>query len=99
MSEPLSISYFSEHLNSKFQMQSNDTSRLDIELVEVKQHGSSQSPYQFSLRFAAPLTAPLSQGAFTLEHEKLGEQYIFLVPVDRDDQHLYYEAVFNNPQD
>jgi hypothetical protein len=98
MSEVLTFSNFSEHLNSKFHMLVNDTSRLEIELVEVKQHRASQSPYQFSLQFAAPLTAPHSQGAFTLVHEKLGEQYIFLVPVAKDNEHLYYEAVFNNPQ-
>jgi hypothetical protein len=98
MSEALQISDFSGQVNSKFQMQVNDTSALEIELIDVKQHGASESPYQFSLRFAAPLSAPTSQGTFRLEHEKLGEQYMFLVPIARDNEKLYYEAVFNNPQ-
>jgi hypothetical protein len=98
MSEVLQISDFSEHINSKFQMHINDTTALEIELVDVKKHGTSESPYQFSLNFGAPLTAPLSQGTFRLEHEKLGEQYLFLVPIARDNERLYYEAVFNNPQ-
>jgi hypothetical protein len=98
MSEVLQITDFSEHLNSKFQMQVNDTTTLEIELVAVKKHGASESPYQFSLNFAAPLTAPLSQGIYKLEHEKLGEQHIFLVPIAKNAENLYYEAVFNNPQ-
>lgn len=98
MSEVLKISDFSEHLNSKFQMQVNDTTTLEIELVDAKKHGSTDSPYLFSLRFAAPLNAPREQGAFILQHEKMGEQYIFLVPTAIDAERLYYEAVFNNPQ-
>jgi hypothetical protein len=98
MSDALQISDFSEHVNSKFQMQVNDTTTLEIELLGVKKHGSTDSPYQFSLRFAAPLTAPRNQGAFILHHEKMREQYIFLVPTAMDAERLYYEAVFNNPQ-
>lgn len=98
MSEVLQISDFSPHVNSKFQMHINDSASLGIELVEVTQHGSSQSPYQFSLKFSAPHAAPRSQGIYRLEHEALGEQSLFLVPVAADDKWLYYEAVFNNPQ-
>jgi hypothetical protein len=98
MSEILTISDFSAQLNSKFHMHINDSASLSIELVEVNQHGASESPYQFSLKFAAPHAAPRSQGTFRLEHPALGEQYIFLVPTALDDRWLYYEAVFNNPQ-
>lgn len=76
----------------------NDTTTLEIELLEVHQHGASQSPYQFSLKFGAPLSAPRQQGTFTLRHQTLGEQFIFLVPTAMDNERLYYEAVFNNPQ-
>jgi hypothetical protein len=98
MSEALKISDFSAHLNSTFLMYTDDSDALSIELVEVKQHGASQSPYQFSLKFAAPQAAPRSQGTFRLEHDGLGEHYLFLVPTAIDDKWLYYEAVFNNPQ-
>lgn len=98
MSEVLKISDFTVHLNSKFQMHVDDATALEIELVEVTKHGASESPYQFSLKFGAPLEAPISQGSFKMEHEKLGEQYFFLVPIAKDAQRLYYEAIFNNPQ-
>jgi hypothetical protein len=98
MSEVLKISDFSAHVNSKFHLHINDSASLGIELVEVKQQGASQSPYQFSLKFSAPQAAPRSQGTYRLEHEALGELYLFLVPVAMDEKWLYYEAVFNNPQ-
>lgn len=98
MVEVLKNSDYAEHLNSKFQMRLDEATVLEVELVEVTTHGASATPYQFSLKFAAPLNAPVRQGIFKLEHEKLGEQQLFLVPVGKDNQRLYYEAVFNNPQ-
>jgi hypothetical protein len=32
---------------------------------------------------------------FRLEHDKIGAIDLFLVPVRKDEQGLYYEAVFN----
>jgi hypothetical protein len=98
MLEVLKISDFAEQVNSKFQMRIDETTAFEVELVEAKKHGTTESPYQFSLNFAAPLTAPASQGLYRLEHEKMGELQLFLVPVAKDNQWLYYEAVFNNPQ-
>ena len=98
MVEALKISDFAEHVNTRFQMRIDEATAFEVELVEVTKHGATESSYQFSLKFAAPLAAPLSQGLFILEHEKLGEQPLFLVPIARDNQRLYYEAVFNNPQ-
>ncbi|MBI3651452.1 MAG: hypothetical protein HY231_10575 [Acidobacteria bacterium] len=92
------FSDFAAQLNTKFQMHLNEATVLEIELVEVAKHGASTSPYQFSLRFAAPLNAPLAQGIFKMRHDSMGEQQLFLVPVARDNDHLYYEAVFNSPQ-
>jgi hypothetical protein len=98
MSEIFSITDFEAQLNSTFQMYINDTTAFAVELIEVRKHGNTQSPYQFSLKFSAPLTAPVAQGIYKMLHEIMGEQHLFLVPIARDAEHLYYEAVFNNPQ-
>lgn len=98
MLEVLKITDFAEQVNSKFQMRIDEATAFEVELVEVKKHGATESPYQFSLKFAAPLTAPVSQGLYRLDHEKMGEQQLFLVPIAKDKERLYYEAVFNNPQ-
>jgi hypothetical protein len=94
----LTISNFEAHLNSTFQMYLDEATVVEVELVDVKKHGNTTSPYQFSLRFAAPLTAPVNQNIYKMQHEQLGEQHLFLVPIAKDKDRLYYEAVFNNPQ-
>ncbi|HST41268.1 MAG TPA: hypothetical protein VLK58_17255 [Conexibacter sp.] len=48
----------------------------------------------FALQFSGPADAPLAQGVVPLEHAALGRLEIFLVPIDRDADSLYYEAVF-----
>ena len=37
----------------------------------------------------------LQQGMYQLQHDQLGALELFLVPVGRDHEGLYYEAVFN----
>ena len=98
MLDLFAISDFEAHLRSKFQMFIDEATALEVELVDVKKHGNTESPYQFSLHFAAPLSAPPRQGSFKMQHEKLGELHLFLVPIARDQAQLYYEAVFNNPE-
>jgi hypothetical protein len=98
MLDLFAISDFEARLNTTFQMYINETTSLEVELVDVKKHGNTESPYQFSLKFAAPPGAPINQGIYKMLHESLGEQHLFLVPTARDAEHLYYEAVFNNPQ-
>ena len=49
----------------------------------------------FSLLFHGPLEPALPQCMYKLSHEQVGIADVFLVPVERDEQGLYYEAVFN----
>jgi len=63
-------------------------------LVEVNALGSSTKQEQFSLQFRAPRDAPISQGIYRLEHDRLGALDIFLVPIGLDGNGVRYEAVF-----
>jgi len=49
----------------------------------------------FSLEFLGPLNPVFGQGTFKLLHEDAGEFNIFLVPVEKCDDGIIYEAVFN----
>jgi hypothetical protein len=49
----------------------------------------------FTLLFRAPVTAPNEQGLYTLRHATLGDVELFLVPVKKNDEGLFFEAVFN----
>lgn len=88
---------FLSHLNSRFQMTAEDGSTHELELVQVTENSPSPRQEQFVLQFRAPLTAPSSQSIYELQHEQLGSGSIFLVPVNRKAEGLFYEAVFNRP--
>lgn len=49
----------------------------------------------FTLTFRGPGEPRLAQGIHRLEHERLGELEIFLVPIRPDERGPLYEAVFN----
>jgi hypothetical protein len=97
MLDSLHYEDFVPHLNSKFQMRAGEQS-WEIELVEVADRSPSPKQEQFALQFRAPLDAPPFQSLFELEHVTLGKGGVFLVPVSRNDQGLYYEAIFNRPR-
>ncbi len=84
-------------VNSKFQMRVGNQT-WEVELVEVTDKSPSPKQEQFALQFRAPLDAPPFQALFELKHAALGTGAMFLVPVNRDAQGLYYEAIFNRPR-
>jgi len=49
----------------------------------------------FSVLLQGPVTAPLQQGTFAVEHPLRGRFDLFLVPVARSPTAIDYEAVFN----
>lgn len=49
----------------------------------------------YTLDFRGPLEFPLQQNLYRLSHDDLGEVDLFLVPVGRDEDGLYYHVVIN----
>lgn len=86
---------FAENLNTLFRAVLQDSSVIEMELIEVIDRRSTPSQEQFSLLFRAPKEAPLEQGLYQLEHDQLESGELFLVPVSRDDKGVCYQAVFN----
>ena len=95
MLEKLTREIFAENLNTRFRMFPQGGPVVEVELIEVKPGRSTPRQEQFAILFRAPQDAPAQQGMFRLEHDKVGAIDLFLVPVRRDEQGLYYEAVFN----
>ena len=79
-------------VNTKFSL-ADAENPLEIELVEVTEPVVTTNQTHFSLYFRS--AAILPQQTYRLIHEKLGEQFIFLVPTARDANGCVYEAVFN----
>jgi hypothetical protein len=67
-----------------------------LELVEVEKHDDvAGQTGRFSACFRGPLEHFLPQSTYRLEHEGLGGVEIFIVPLRKDGEGIYYEAVFN----
>jgi len=89
---------YAPHLNSKFIVQLQNGSTMDLELTQVEEKSLSPRQEEFALTFRAPLGAPLEQQIFNLQHEQLGSGLMFLVPSGKDAEGVTYEAVFNRPK-
>lgn len=73
--------------------------RFELELREataLKYHDPKiHARHPFSLLFVCPDERLLEQGAYAIEHERLGMLEIFIVPIKADAEGVHYEAVFN----
>jgi hypothetical protein len=95
MSEELTQEQFRENINTRFTVIFNSEEPLELELVECNDLGTTPRQEQYSLIFTGPPNRLMPQGIYSIVHESLGELSLFLVPIKRDNVHLYYEAVFN----
>lgn len=95
MPDIFDIEMFEGHQNSKFLMHYGDSQTAELELVKVTDVGSSERQKQFSLLFQGPSEAPVAQGIYRVDHDKLGDLDLFLVPIAKDDSGVRYEAIFN----
>jgi hypothetical protein len=68
-----------------------------LETAEKLRHATAgQAERQFSLLFRGGADCSLEQNTYTLEHARLGQLHLFMVPVQlRKDGVRYYEAIFN----
>ena len=89
---------FSQHVGTKFHVKAEQR-EIELELVEVKGYVSQEIEQggmeRFSVFFAGPGDPFLPQKVYRLEHERMGEFELFLVPIAGDEKGYRYEAVFN----
>jgi hypothetical protein len=96
MPEQLTFDSLSAQLHTKFRLSAVTDRVLELELVDVQAHGDvAGQTGRFSAYFRGPLEHFLPQSTYHLEHEGLGGAEIFIVPVRKDGEGIYYEAVFN----
>jgi Domain of unknown function (DUF6916) len=95
MLETFTMQTFSEQLNTSFRFHLNDSEVMEAQLIEVKDIGMTPVQEQFSLFFQTARDRPPRQALYRVEHEKLGEFDLLLVPVRAEGKNMYYEAVFN----
>lgn len=86
---------FSQHVNTRFQVQIDDGTTIEMELAEISELKVHPNQEEFAVVFRGPSNAFLQQGIRSVTHEQMGQFDLFLVPIQQDTQGFYYEAVFN----
>ena len=87
---------FTDQVNSVFRADLNGGGAWDFHLVKIESLISNTFQESFSILFRAPADVPAFQNIYRLDNETLGEMDLFLVPVNRDEAGVYFEAVFNH---
>jgi len=86
---------FAPHLNSKFQVSSDQGPPVELEMVETFELTDAPRQERFSLIFRGGLDQSLAQGTYKFSHAALGDLELFIVPIRQDADGRYYEAAFN----
>lgn len=95
MEASLTHEEFSKAKNSKFKVEFDENTNVDLELVSVSDIKLYPEQEEFGVEFRGPLQMFLGQGSHNFSHEEMGQFELFVVPVRQDDQGFYYEAIFN----
>ncbi len=95
MAQRLEHASLLENLNSAFKLELDDGTQMELRLVAVSDHKISGRQEMFSITFRCRDERVLPQRIYKLDNEMLGAVELFLVPNRKDDQGVYYEAVFN----
>ena len=95
MEPSLTHEEFAQHTNSRFQVEVDENTDVEVELTEVSELKLYPQQEEFVLVFRGPSDTFLGQGGRYFKHDKMGRFEIFIVPIRQDEQGFYYEAVFN----
>lgn len=90
----MNAALFADHLNTKFKVQTDGSSAVELELIDVHEYDFRPGQEAFSLIFRGPLDPILDQAIRHIEHPSIGGD-IFLVPIAKKDDGMHYEAAFN----
>jgi mannose-6-phosphate isomerase class I len=92
MLDNLTYEEYAEQVNTKFHIVGNN---MKLELIEVTDKRTTPQHEMFSLVFSGSNDNFLEQSVYQMQHEKLGEGEIFIVPISQDEDGYKYEAAFN----
>ena len=85
---------FAKYLHEKFRIRLNEQT-IEAELTDISEHLVSPRQERFSIVFRTSNEMLLEQGLRLFEHDQMGSFELFIVPIGRDEDGTYYEAVFN----
>ena len=102
MLDKLSLADFEPYENQIFTVQLDETTTLDLDLIEMANVGRNPADddqdrrWSFSLIFLGPADPVLEQQIVPLQHDQMGRLDLFLVPVGPHHKRggMQYEVVF-----
>lgn len=95
MEASLTHEEFSKNANTKFQVQADENTHVELELTAVSEIKLHPKQEEFTLEFRGPLNMFLGQGIRNFSHDQMGQFELFIVPIKQAEQGFYYEAIFN----
>lgn len=94
MIETLTISHFEPHIGEVFAVASVNA-EISLTLRTAKPLGTAlRDGGGFALTFSGPAAPMLRQSIYPLRHATLGTLDLFIVPVGKDKDGIFYEAIF-----
>ena len=95
MEASLTHEEFSKNANTKFRVQFDENTQVELDLIAVSDIKLYPQQEEFSLEFLGPLNGFLDQGVRNFSHDQMGEFELFIVPIKQDEHGFYYEVIFN----
>lgn len=98
MPEFLIADHFLQYVGDTFIVILNADFRIDFILREVNKYENQPPAFKrqpFRLLFSGPVLSSLPQATYQFNHSVLGVMEIFIVPVDKDQESIFYEAIFS----
>ena len=95
MEASLTHEEFSKNANTKFQVEVDERTQVELDLIAISELKIYPQQEEFTIVFRGPLDSFLGQGARNFMHDQMGRFELFIVPIRQDAQGFYYEAVFN----
>ena len=99
MEASLTHEAFTQQAGTKFKVQVDENTGVELELAEVSELKLYPRQEEFTIVFRGPSNAFLDQGVRLFTHDHIGDFELFIVPIRQDEQGFYYEAVFNRIRD
>jgi hypothetical protein len=102
--DELTYARFAALVKTRFKVQVDADSRIELELAEVRQfqprmrpnsEGTTLKSECFSLTFNGPLSPYLEQKMYDFQHDELGTFSLFVVAIGKTEEAFQYEVVFN----
>lgn len=94
MLDTLNYEELAAQVNTKFLL-TEMTNQIELKLVEASEPQTTLQQEFFSLYFLGPKDFLLPQSIYQLTHDQLGTGALFLVPIERTENGIRYEAAFN----